>query len=848
MKKLAIFILLCGIWQAHAAYFNETMSSDVPAPEQVLGFAVGDWHARHDQIERYFALLAEQSDRAQLEAIGTTHEQRPLLQLVVSSPENLARLDEIRQQHLAQVRGNRQVSDDSPVIIWLGYGVHGNEPSAANAALVLAYYLTASTNPEVQEWLQRAIILIQPSLNPDGHDRFAIWANMHRGQTPVADPQHREHIEPWPNGRPNHYWFDLNRDWLLLQHPESQARIAQFHKWQPNIVGDFHEMGTNSSYFFQPGIPSRNYPLTPERNFELTRILAGFHAQAFDQRGQLYYTEESFDDFYVGKGSTYPDITGSVGILFEQASSRGHVQESINGVLTFAATIKNQFDASLSTIRGSVANRQALLNYQQAFFQTAAQDARADRFKGYILTENQDKSRLAELLQLLAQHQIAVYPLIQDWQYEQTQFRAGQSYYVPLQQAQYRLLKAAFSTDKTFNDNTFYDVSAWTLPYAYNIDFTTVNREPGRAASEQPWQSQPLPRQMSPQAEGYAYVLNWQDQMAPVVLQAMLVEGLTVRAALGDFTGTTPQGSRSFKAGAMVIPAGLQAHSDWFFRLQRIHERFNLPIYTLTTGLTSRGSDLGSNNFIPVQLPQVLLVAGPGVNSTEAGEVWYNLERLAGISPSLVEPERISRINLARYTHIILPDGDYRSFQETEINALRNWASQGGILWGHKRGAAWLVDAKLLQAGVWSSQEMNRLIPQQDVVYADKEALAGKQRIAGAIFNAELDLSHPLTFGIQRKDLPVFKNSNILLQPSSSPFVNVAVYSGEPHLAGYTAPEYIPRIAQGAVLVAHNLGRGRVIGMTDNPVFRGYFKGSSRLLINAIYLGQGFSTVPQPEE
>lgn len=848
MKKLVFLIVLCCVWPAQAAYFNETVAREVPAPEQVLGFQVGEWHARHDQIQRYFEVLAAQSPRAQLEVIGTTHELRPLLQLVVSSPDNLARLDEIRQQHLAQVRGSRAINENSPVVIWLGYGVHGNEPSAANAALVLAHYLTASNNPEIQQWLQQAVILIQPSLNPDGHDRFALWANMHRGKTPVADPQHREHIEPWPNGRPNHYWFDLNRDWLLLQHPESQARIAQFHKWQPNIVGDFHEMGTNSSYFFQPGIPSRNYPLTPERNFELTRILAGFHAQAFDQRGQLYYTEESFDDFYVGKGSTYPDVTGSVGILFEQASSRGHVQESINGLLTFADTIKNQFDASLSTIRGSVANRQALLSYQQEFFQSTAQQARAERVKGYMLTESQDRSRLEALLQLLAQHQIAVYPLTQDWQYEQTQFRAGQSYYVPLQQTQYRLLKAAFSTDKTFNDNTFYDVSAWTLPYAYNIAFTAVNREPGRAAAEQPWQWQPRARQSSPQAGGYAYVLNWQDQLAPVALHAMLTEGLVVRAALGDFTGSTPQGNRGFKAGAMVIPAGLQQHADWFFRLQRVQERFNLPIYTLTTGLTSRGSDLGSNNFAPVQLPQVLLLAGPGINSTEAGEVWYNLERLAGISPTMVEPERLSRINLNRYTHIILPDGDYRSWQETEINRLRQWAQQGGVLWGHKRGAAWLVESKLLQAGVWSGSEMSKLIPQQDLTYADKEALAGKQRIAGAIFNAELDLSHPLTFGINRKDLPVFKNSNMLLQPSAAPFVNVAWYSSEPHLAGYTAAEYIPRIAQGAALVAHNLGRGRVIGMTDNPVFRGYFQGSSRLLINAIYLGQNFNAAPQAEE
>ncbi|MFN3691057.1 MAG: peptidase M14, partial [Fimbriimonadales bacterium] len=343
--------------------------------------------------------------------------------------------------------------------------------------------------------------------------------------------------------------------------------------------------------------------------------------------------------------------------------------------------------------------------------------ARAERTKGYILTESQDRSRLEALLQLLSQHQIAVYPLTADWQYEQSTFRAGQSYYVPLQQTQYRLLKAAFSTEKSFNDNTFYDVSAWTLPYAYNIDFVAVNREPGRAAAEQPWQAQPRARSQTMQAGGYAYVLGWQDQLSPVMLQAMLEEGLIVRAALGDFTGSTPQGSRSFRAGAMVVAAGLQQHADWFFRLQRLQERFNLPVYTLTTGLTSRGSDLGSHNFTPVRLPQVLVLAGPGVNSTEAGELWYNLERLAGISPSMAEPDRLSRLNLSRYTHILLPDGDYRSWKESEITKLRQWVQQGGVLWGQKRGAAWLVDAKLLQAGVWTVQDMNQLIPQHDLRY-----------------------------------------------------------------------------------------------------------------------------------
>lgn len=843
MKLGVVFLLILWTATAQAQYFQETADPKIPKPEQTLGFKVGEWHARHDQIQRYFEKLSVQSPRVQLETIGYTHEQRPLLQLIISSERNIKRLEQIRQQHLAQVKQGNKIADDTPVIIWLGYGVHGNEPSAANAAIVLAHYLTSVKTDEVNKWLENAIILLQPSLNPDGHDRFALWANMHRGATPVADPQHREHIEPWPNGRPNHYWFDLNRDWLLLQHPESQARIAQFHQWQPNVVGDFHEMGTNSSYFFQPGIPSRNYPLTPQRNYELTSLLAGYHASAFDQRGQLYYTEESFDDFYVGKGSTYPDVNGSVGILFEQASSRGHVQESVNGLLTFSATIHNQFTASLSTIRGAVAHKEDLLNYQQEFYRSSLQQAKNDKVKGYMLTESTDKTRLASLLDLLQRHHIEVYPLQRDWQDETERFSAGESYYIPLQQPQYRLIKAAFSTEKNFRDNTFYDVSSWTLPYAYNINFKTVSREPGRAVAEQQWASAPsLNHALT--AGAYAYAFSWDDQQAPLLLQALLKNGLVVRTAMGNFTAKTEQGPRSLNAGAMLVIAGLQQQDDWFSHLQKVQQKFSLPLVAISSGLTPDGSDLGSHNVMAVNLPNVLLIAGPGINSTEAGEVWYNLERLAGISPSMVEPQRLQRLDLSRYSHIILPDGDYSAWQDRDIAQLRNWTAQGGILWGHKRGAAWLAKARLLQANVWQGQDMNSLISQDNLVYADKEALAGKRRIAGAIFNAELDLTHPLTFGIGKSTLPVFKNSTMLLQPSGMPFVNVGLYSESPHLAGYTAAEYIPRISIAAVMMAHNLEKGRVIAMTDNPVFRGYFFGSSRLLVNALYLGHTFSAAP----
>ena len=811
---------------------NFACAATLPTPAQSLGFELGQWHARHDQIEQYFRELAQKApELTQLEVIGRTHEQRPLLQLTISSAANMAKLEQIREQHLAGVQGKSSNIAGLPLVIWLGYSIHGNEPSGANAAIKLAHYLLSSEDAEVKKWLEQAVILIQPSLNPDGHDRFAIWANMHQGTSAVADPQHREHVEPWPNGRPNHYWFDLNRDWLPLQHPESQARIQQFHRWMPQVLGDFHEMGTNSSYFFQPGIPSRNNPNTPDENYRLTALLAGYHAKAFDEQGKLYYTEESFDDFYVGKGSTYPDVHGAIGILFEQASSRGHLQDSINGPLSFSETIDNQLTTSLSTIRGAVENKQRLQQWQQQFFRDSLQLAKNDPVKGYLLQGDADQSRMTALLHLLSQHQVEVYPVIN---HEES---ANPQYFVPLQQRQYRLIKAAFSTATNFRDNTFYDVSAWTLPYAFNIEFSESRKVPASLAN-QPWQPVvTVAPELSPGA--YAYALRWTDQQAPLLLQKLLQRGLKVRAASKAFSANTSNGVQLFAAGTMLIPAGLQTEG-WFELLQQAQQQSGLRLEAVTSGLTPMGQDLGSNQMLPVNQPKVLLLAGPGINSTEAGELWFNLERMAGVSPTMAEPGRFGRLDLSKYSHLVLPDGNYQSLKDAELAKLKAWVNAGGVLWAQKSAVSWLAQNGLLQVKLKPVSDLKALIRLEDAKYADKEQLAGQQRIAGAIFQTELDLSHPLSFGLPRAELPVFKNALMVMQVPEQPFMTVAKYRKGNQLAGFAAPELVEQISQSAALVAQNFGNGRIIAMTDNPVFRGYFNGSSRLLVNALYLGKAF--------
>ena len=399
-------------------------------PSSVIGHQVGEWHLRHDQLVTYLRTLAEKSDRVLFEEIGQTHEARPLVMLTISSPENLARLEEIRKQHLTLSNPARQPAkplEDLPVIVNMGYGVHGNESSASNAAPVVAYHLAASESDEIRNLLANSVILLDPCLNPDGFSRFAQWANSHRGKHPIADSDSREHNEVWPGGRTNHYWFDLNRDWLLAQHPESQARLRKFHAWRPNVLTDFHEMSSDSTYFFQPGVKARTNPLTPDGNVELTRRFAEYHAKSLDEIGTLYYNEERFDDFYYGKGSSYPDVNGGVGILFEQASSRGHLRESIHGEFDFAFTIRNQVRTSLSTLAGASAMRVDLLKHQRAFYESALKLADADPVRGYLFGRSKDRVSNFRMVELLRRHHIAVHPLTAELE----GFSPGSAWLVP---------------------------------------------------------------------------------------------------------------------------------------------------------------------------------------------------------------------------------------------------------------------------------------------------------------------------------------------------------------------------------------------------------------------------------
>jgi hypothetical protein len=848
---IAVFIGLVILSTfSHAAKVNEYLPTDhqynqtIPTPESSLGFEIGERHVRHDQLLNYMKVLASSSERITLTNIGKTQELREQILLTVSSKNNLANLDEILAN---KSKDTKNKNTSLPLVVWLGYSVHGDEISGANAAMVVAYYLAASENIEIKEMLENTLIVLEPSINPDGMDKFVQWANMHRGSTPNADPNHIEHHQGWLTGRTNHFGFDLNRDWLLLSQKESQNRLAYFHQYQPHVLGDFHEMGANGSYFFQPGIPSRTHPLTPSANTELTQLLATFHAAALDKDDRLYYSQENFDDFYYGKGSTYPDINGGVGILFEQASSRGMQQNSDNGLLTFEFGIQNHVLTSLSTIEGSWKNKSKLLNYRRNFYKESEQLADKENFSGYLLHETHDEYRLNTLLDKLKQHQIDVFPLKEDFRLAGVLYEKEHSYYVPLEQRQYRVIKALFSKQTEFQDNTFYDVSGWTMPLAMDIDFYRVGRTWGLKLAGNAWdRPTKISGDLSINQQAYTYVFEWHHYLAPKLLNELLNKGIKAKVATKPFSSKLKNNgnmeSKDFSTGTIIIPAGIQTQKNWRDIVIKTSQKIDIPISSLHTGLTMKGIDIGSGSFRLLEPIKVLMIGGKGVSQYESAEILFYLDDTLSIPVTVVEQERLSRIDLSAYSHIIMVDGKYNSLRKSSVDKISAWTKSGGVIFSQKGGAKFLSDHELLAVNFVAKDEINQLFDVDNLQYHEKEKLAARKRIAGAIFESTLDTSHPLAYGYTDQALPLFRNSTLIIQHISQPFMSVAQYSALPLMSGYADKNMVNRVANTSVVVAHNYGKGRVIASTDNLAFRGYWLGSAKLIANSLFFAKAFST------
>ena len=812
--------------------------SSIPAPGS-FGHEVGEWHVTHDKLVGYMKLLESLSGRAVWEEYGRSWEGRPLGQLIITSEKNMARLEEIRLEHLklsdpSVSKGIRTA--DMPLVIKLGYGVHGNESSAPNASLLIAYYLVAGQGPQVEEILDKCVILIDPSLNPDGLQRHSTWVNMHRGVTLSTDPSGREFNEAWPGGRTNHYWFDLNRDYLMLQHPESVGRVEAFHRWMPNINTDHHEMGANSTFFFQPGVQTRNNPVIPPDNQELTAGIGNYHARYLDSIGSLYYTEESYDDYYLGKGSSYPDAHGSVGILFEQAGTKGHLREVPGGVLSFPFAIRNQFNVSLSSIEAGLDMRVKLLDMQREFYLSAVREAEAAPVKGYLFCAGDDRGASARFIENLLRHKIEVYRCSRSLTKNGISYVPGDSYFVPARQKEYRFVRSLFETVKTFADTVFYDISTWVMPMAFNLSYTPLTGAEAAGMTGERITVAPFPEgSLTGNGKDYAWLFEWSDTYAPKALYMIQSAGLTARVATGPFTAVMTDGNkRDFSYGTIMIHQGENARPAGEIReiLKKAAGECGITIHGVSTGLTPSGIDLGSGGFTVLTKPSVMLVVEDGTPADDAGEIWHLLDVRYSMPVTLITPSRLSSAGLSKYNVIIFAGNPSLSSYATD--RLREWNRSGGTLIGYRGGNRWLAANDFAEVSYIESATPDKSPERQ---YAERSVDRAKQTVPGTIFRARIDISHPLCYGYSSPYLPVFKTDASAVKVTGSSYNTPVKYTSDPLLSGYCSKENIERIGNSAVVSVHQ-GPGRVISIYDDTNFRAIWYGTSKLFINAVFLGQ----------
>ena len=805
---------------------NEKYNDGIPKPKEILGFNVGDWHINHDKLINYLTKLSESSKRIKIENRGYTYENRPLVLLTITSEKNHSRLEELRKNHINIL--NKSLSQNNlkkiPAVVYQGFSVHGNEASGSNAAVLLAYYLASSEDEKVLELLDNLIILLDPSLNPDGLQRFSQWVNSQRSYIKNPDSYEREYNEIWPGGRTNHYWFDLNRDWLTVQLNESKSRILTFNKWLPNILTDHHEMGKDQTFFFQPGIPSSVNSLISKKNQDLTLKISKFHEKELDEIGSLYYSKEDYDDFFLSKGSAYPDINGGIGILFEQASSRGYNQNTENGLLTFPFSIRNQFKTAISTLKAANYLKEELLEYQIEFFNNSKLEGRKKKEKAILFGNQKDISSTFKLVDILKTHNIKIHNLKKDIKINGKKFAIENSFVVPLNQEKFKVIQAIFNKQKKFTDSTFYDVSSWTIPLAFDVNFEKISdiNLIGKVIEN----DKKIIIKNLKKAD-YAYLFETHGYYYPKALYKLLDYGLRTKVSMKKFKIN----NKSFDYGTIMIPTHNQNlnPNEIHKILSEVSVTSELNIYGTNTGASQEGIDLGSRNFKTIKKPKIGLLVGDGVRSYDAGEIWYIMDRQYNIPITKIDTRILERLNLEKYTHFIFPSftGDLST---KTLNKIKSWIEKGGTLILYREAIKWAKRNHLIEIEIIE----NELIA-ENVDFVDRTNFKKAQSISGAIFKANLDRTHPINFGIENNSISLFRNTDIFIKPDNESYNNPIKYDKNPLISGYTSKENLKTLSNTVPFKIQSIENGRVIIMTDNTNFRGYWIGTQHFLANMIF-------------
>jgi Zinc carboxypeptidase len=810
-----------------------------PSPADVLGYALGERFTPYAGVQRYSQGLAEASPRVDYRPYGTTPEGRELFQLVIGTAENLQRLDAIlaanaELAHGADAERARQIAASNPAVVYFSYGVHGNESSSSEAALYTAWDL-ARDAPEVRGVLNDLVVVIDPVTNPDGRDRYVGWFTSVTGQTPNVNPQAREHREPWPGGRFNHYMFDLNRDWSWATQPETQARLATWWRWNPQVHVDFHEMFFNSTYFFFPAAAPIN-PIYPEHILAWGKRFGQANARAFDQFGWEYYSGEAFDLFYPGYGDSWPSLTGAVGMTYEQA---GHgaagiaIQQESGDTLTLRDRAQHHRTSGQATLRTAAAGKaQLLADYAEAA-RTAGQGE-----QDFLLVPGSDPSRVEALVAHLRRQGVEVeragggfaarataYPGME----ARTQFPAG-TYRVRARQPLGRLAVTLLQAETELKAEYSYDVSAWSLPYAYGV--AAYRAAPGAGGG---WAAVPAPgtdAALSAPAPGVGYLVSPGNAASGPMVRFLAAGG---RARVLGRPSTF--GGQRWPAGTWFIPA----RGNDSVQAQVTHAGLGGLVRPVATGMAESGIDLGSENVARVELPRVAVVSGEGVSPTSFGAHWFFLERELGMPFDAVLATELAGLDLSEYDVIVLPDASPRALRGAD-EALKGWIQAGGRLvavGGGAEAVAAMVEIKVREVAHPDSagDARARWLAGRE----ERQRQEWRQEVPGAIFPLRLDPAHPLAFGAGLDGRPAdtwaLHVGSTVFEPSEG-VETVAYFPGRlSRVSGVISPEQVRRLEEGGWLVSKRMGQGSVVLFADDPLFRLFWKATEPLYVNAILLG-----------
>lgn len=815
-----------------------SFNKDISTPKDVLGFQLGQQHVDWGQVVQYMYTLAKESKRVSVKEMGRTYQHRPFIEVVITSEENQRNINKIKEEHLKLSNPNESVSlslDKIPVVVSFICSVHGNEPSGVNSSLATAYFFAAVQGEEMEKLLENTVIVITPGANPDGINRFASWVNTSRSLTDVSDLNSREFQEPWPSSSYNHYWADCNRDLLMLQHPEGINSVEVYFDWLPNVIADLHEHGYTRNYYFSPGHPKRTHPLTTQLNQDFTAEISSYCAAELDKIGSGYFSKEGYDDYYYGKGAAYGDIHGSICLLYEQSSSRGHLRMTDAGLRPFAWTIRNQVKSSYATVLAAYQMKERLNRYQRDYFVNNQNETKNEIIKGYLFDTRGSKSIAFHFLENMAHHRIDVYKLAKDFSLQDKQFKKEDAYIIPVDQKYSKMIKAVMEDILTFTDSTFYDISTWTFTHAFNLNYLPVKSTAGLVGKRVENYTFPKGEVIGGKSD-YGYLFENVEFYSHKVIYELQKRGLYLFVNGRPFTFHSKDLKKEMGYGTVMVMAQNQIlSSDEIYRLMvNLAAETGVDIYAATTGLME-DVDLGSPAYLSIKQPKVAMLVGRSMGISDSGEAWYLLNKRFQMQPVLIEDKEITLRNLQPYNTIILANG-VPDIGNIGNNALKEWIGNGGTLIATGKAYEWIANMGIMDLKRKSTNI--KADSTKYLVYADKKEASGSNTIAGVILNCSLDKTHPLGWGLNQDEIAVLKKGNIILNKDKNPYISPLHYTSKPVLSGFLSAKNEKLLKDTPAVFAKSYKSGKVILFIDDMNFRSYWFGTSKIFMNAVFFSE----------